>query len=241
MRSLLAAISLITCLPPGKFLPSERDLQGCSNWFPVVGLLAGCVLYFPSFYAVTWFGAAGAVLIVAMLEAVSKGFHLDGLADTADAFLSSRTKERKLEIMRDSHIGTMGVAAIVLVLLGKFAVFSELTPEQTAVTVLLCAFGGRFSVTSYLLISHYVRPQGLGLVLYARRPYWGTLLGLCLGVAASEYFLGHCWLFLPLILFLVIWDRICRVQIGGATGDTIGACEQLAELLICFELLYFFS
>ena len=161
-RSFLAAVSLITCVPLGGFLPSERDLQRCSNWFPVVGLLAGCVLYYPAFYALMWFGAVGAVLIVAMLEAVSKGFHLDGLADTADAFLSSRSRERKLEIMRDSHIGTMGVAAIVLVLLGKYAVFSRLTPEQAAVSVLFCAFAGRFAVSSYLLISHYVRPQGLG-------------------------------------------------------------------------------
>ena len=53
--------------------------------------------------------------------------------------------------------------------------------------------------------------------------------------------MGHCWLFLPLVQFVVLWDRICRCQIGGATGDTIGACEQLTELLICVELLYFFS
>lgn len=241
MRPFLAAVSLITCVPLGGFLPSERDLQRCSNWFPVVGLLAGCVLYYPAFYALMWFGAAGAVLIVAMLEAVSKGFHLDGLADTADAFLSSRSRERKLEIMRDSHIGTMGVAAIVLVLLGKYAVFSRLTPEQAAVSVLFCAFAGRFAVSSYLLISHYVRPQGLGLVLYARRPYWGVLAGLFAGVAGSWFLMGHCWLFLPLVLFVVLWDQICRCQIGGATGDTIGACEQLTELLICVELLYFFS
>ena len=241
MRSFLAAVSLITCVPLGGFLPSERELQRCSNWFPVVGLLAGCVLYYPAFYVLMWFGAAGAVLIVAMLEAVSKGFHLDGLADTADAFLSSRSRERKLEIMRDSHIGTRGVAAIVLVLLGKYAVFSRLTPEQAAVSVLFCAFAGRFAVSSYLLISHYVRPQGLGLVLYARRPYWGVLAGLLAGVAGSWFLMGHCWLFLPLILFVVLWDWICRCQIGGATGDTIGACEQLTELLICVELLYFFS
>ncbi len=241
MRSFLAAVSLITCIPLGGFVPSEQELQRCSNWFPVVGLLAGCVLYFPAFYALTWFGAAGAVLIVAMLEAVSKGFHLDGLADTADAFLSSRSRERKLEIMRDSHIGTMGVAAIVLVLLGKYAVFSRLTPPQAAVSVLFCAFAGRFAVTSYLLISHYARPQGLGLVLYVCRPYWGTLAGLLAGVAGSWYLTGHCWLFLPPVLFVILWDRICRCQIGGATGDTIGACEQLTELLICLELLYFFS
>ncbi len=233
IRSFLAAITMITCLPAGKFMPSERDLQLCSNWFPVIGLLAGCMLYCPAFYAVKWFGAAGAVLILVLLEAISKGFHLDGLADTADAFLSSRPRERKLEIMHDSHTGTMGVAAIVLLLLGKFAFFSQLSPSRAAAMTLLCAFGGRLALTLYILISHYARPQGLGLILYARRPYCGALLGLCLAAGASWWFSGHCLLFLPLIFFVIAWDRICRLQIGGATGDTVGACEQLAELLTC--------
>ena len=109
VRSLLAAVSLITRCPLGKFLPTERELQSCSNYFPVVGLLLGILLYWPSYYAIAWFSpSAGGFLVLLMLEAVSGGFHLDGLADTADAFLSSRTRERKLEIMHDSHIGTMG-------------------------------------------------------------------------------------------------------------------------------------
>ncbi|HBJ97126.1 MAG TPA: hypothetical protein DDZ11_12325, partial [Lentisphaeria bacterium] len=124
-------------------------------------------------------------------------------------------------------------AAIVLLLLGKFALFSQLSPFRAAAMTLLCAFGGRLALTLYILISHYARPQGLGLILYARRPYWGALSGLCLAAGVSWFFTGHCFLFLPLVFFVVAWDRICRLQIGGATGDTVGACEQLAELLMC--------
>lgn len=244
VRSFLAAVSLITCCPLGKFIPSERELQTCSNWFPVVGLILGVFLYYPSFYVMAWFGpSAGAFLVLLMLELVPKGFHLDGLADTADAFFSSRSRERKLEIMRDSHIGTMGVAAIVLLLLGKYAVFSVFPPEQAGATVFFCAFGGRFGISCYLLISQYARPSGLGKILYEQRPYWGALLGFFVGEMAGICFFGFefWWLFLPPLLFVVFWDRVCRHQIGGATGDTIGACEQLLELLICFEMLYFFS
>ena len=244
VRSLLAAVSLITRCPLGKFLPTERELQSCSNYFPVVGLLLGVLLYWPSYYAIAWFSpSAGGFLVLLMLEAVSGGFHLDGLADTADAFLSSRTRERKLEIMHDSHIGTMGVAAIVLVLLGKYSVLSMLPPWQVGASVLFCAFIGRFGITCYLLISRYARPNGLGKILYDRRPYGGVLVGLVLGLGASLCFFGFdfLWILLPSLLFVVLWDRVCRMQIGGATGDTIGACEQLLELLVCFEMLYFFS
>ena len=244
VRSLLAAVSLITRCPLGKFLPTERELQSCSNYFPVVGLLLGVLLYWPSYYAIAWFSpSAGGFLVLLMLEAVSGGFHLDGLADTADAFLSSRTRERKLEIMHDSHIGTMGVAAIVLVLLGKYSVLSMLPPWQVGACVLFCAFIGRLGITCYLLISRYARPNGLGKILYDRRPYGGVLAGLVLGLGMSLCFFGldFLWIFLPPLLFVVCWDWICRKQIGGATGDTIGACEQLVELLVCFEMLYFFS
>ena len=244
VRSLLAAVSLITRCPLGKFLPTERELQSCSNYFPVVGLLLGILLYWPSYYAIAWFSpSAGGFLVLLMLEAVSGGFHLDGLADTADAFLSSRTRERKLEIMHDSHIGTMGVAAIVLVLLGKYSVFSMLPPWQVGASVFFCAFIGRFGITCYLLISRYARPNGLGKILYDRRPYGGVLAGLLLGLGTSLCFFGlnFFWILLPPLLFVVFWDYICRKQIGGATGDTIGACEQLLELLVCFEMLYFFS
>lgn len=244
VRSLLAAVSLITRCPLGKFLPTERELQSCSNYFPVVGLLLGVLLYWPSYYAIAWFSpSAGGFLVLLMLEAVSGGFHLDGLADTADAFLSSRTRERKLEIMHDSHIGTMGVAAIVLVLLGKYSVLSMLPPWQVGACVLFCAFIGRFGITCYLLISRYARPNGLGKILYDRRPYGGVLVGLVLGLGASLCFFGFdfLWILLPPLLFVVLWDRVCWMQIGGATGDTIGACGQLLELLVCFEMLYFFS
>ena len=238
MRSFLAAVSLITCLPLGRFLPTEKELQCCSNYFPVVGLLAGALIYFPAFWAAEYFGAAGAVLTILMMEAISKGFHLDGLADTADGFLSSRTRERKLEIMHDSHIGTMGVAAIVLVLLAKYSCLSEMQPRAIAVTAAWSVFTGRFALTFYVLISHYARESGLGKILYTRRPYFGTLIGLMISIAASSFFFGNGFFILPTLFFVILWNWICIAHIRGATGDTIGACEQLTEVLVCFQIFF---
>lgn len=217
-------------------MPTEKELHLCSNYFPVVGLLAGAAIYFPALYASEYLGPASAVLIILMMESISKGFHLDGLADTADGFLSSRTLERKLEIMHDSHIGTMGVAAIVLVLLAKYSCFSSMPPEVAAMTAALSVFAGRFALTFYILLSRYARESGLGKVLYTRRPYAGTLIGLLISTAAGYYFLGNCLFILPTLVFVVLWNWICICHIKGATGDTIGACEQLTETLVCLQL-----
>ncbi len=238
MRSFLAAVSLITCLPLGGFLPTEKELHRCSNYFPLVGMLAGGLIYFPAFWASEYLGAASAVLILLMMEGISKGFHLDGLADTADGFLSSRTRERKLEIMHDSHIGTMGVAAIVLVLLAKYSCLSSMTPKAAATAAALSVFTGRFALTFYILISRYARESGLGKILYTRRPYAGTLIGLVISVAASYFFFGNCFFILPALVFIVLWNWISNCHIRGATGDTIGACEQLTETLVCFQVLF---
>lgn len=238
MRSFLAALSLITCCPLGRFLPAEKELHRCSNYFPVVGLLAGALIYFPALWASEYLGAASAVLILLMMEGISKGFHLDGLADTADGFLSSRPRERKLEIMHDSHIGTMGVAAIVLILLAKYSCLSSMEPKTAAMTAALSVFAGRFALTFYILISRYARESGLGKILYSRRPWGGALAGLVISVVASYYFFGNCFFILPTLVFIVIWNWICIWHIRGATGDTIGACEQLTETLICFQMLF---
>ncbi len=237
MRSFLAALSLITCLPLGGFLPTEKELQRCSNYFPLVGLLAGAVIYFPALWASEYLGGGvSAVLILLMMEGISKGFHLDGLADTADGFLSSRPRDRKLEIMHDSHTGTMGVAAIVLLFLAKYSCLSSMMPETAALAAALSVFAGRFALTAYILISHYARESGLGKILYTSRPYAGTLIGLIISLLLSFSFFGNCHFILPTLIFIVLWNGICIWQIRGATGDTIGACEQLTEVLVCFQL-----
>ena len=127
MKRFLAAIQFLTILPlPGAWHPDERALGGSLPFFPVVGLGIGAAVALSDWGLGRLFPVGvTSVLAVILLIAASGGLHIDGLADTADGFFSSRPRERILEIMRDSRTGPMGVAAIVCVVALKIALIAS--------------------------------------------------------------------------------------------------------------------
>ncbi len=149
MKPLLAAIRFLTIVPvPGVWGTAEQDLARSVPWFPAIGLLLGGAAA-----GLAWaLSAAPPMLAAAVLVVVLLSFsgclHMDGLADTADGFLSSRPRERILEIMKDSHIGAMGVIAIVCLLLVKFAALAALPAGMLWPTVLLMPLAGRLRSSS---------------------------------------------------------------------------------------------
>ena len=174
------------------------------------------------------------MLLALLPEALTKGFHLDGLADTADGFLSGRSRERKLEIMRDSRTGSMGVAAIFALLGMKFALFGSIPAAALPVVAGIMMLSGRCGIVLYNAMSRYARPDGLGAIWFRRRPVVGIVLALLLPGVVAWWFFGPVAggaLVGTLLLFTFIWSRVTRAVIGGATGDTIGCCEELCELL----------
>ena len=241
VRSLLAAVSLITRCPLGKFLPTERELQSCSNYFPVVGLLLGILLYWPSYYAIAWFSpSAGGFLVLLMLEAVSGGFHLDGLADTADAIYSARARERMLEIMRDSRLGTNGAIAVVFDLAFRFLglyYLGYIFNKDIGLIFLILPVCGKMvqGILGYRAV--YARENGLGLFI-------GTLRGkdvlICslLGMIIVTIVCGVAGLAASVLVFLCIFlfRRYIERILGGITGDIMGAGNELAEILFLLFL-----
>ncbi|HQJ31558.1 MAG TPA: adenosylcobinamide-GDP ribazoletransferase, partial [Syntrophales bacterium] len=117
MKALLAAFQFLTTIPlPGGKGTGEGDIAGSLPFFPVVGLLIGMAAAAGDFvFSLLFPPGVAAVLTVLLLVLITGGLHLDGLADTADGIFSVRNRERMLEIMRDSRIGTMGVLAVVFV------------------------------------------------------------------------------------------------------------------------------
>ena len=230
-RAFITAISIMTICPVGGFFPTEKDLRRAVDFFAVVGALLAVLVW--GVGAALEYCFPPIVLAAAMTvipEFFTKGFHLDGLADTADGFLSSRPRERKLEIMRDSRIGTMGVAAIFALFLIKFACFASLEniPEAAACMVLT----GRCALTFHIAFSRYAGEHGSAKVYFGRTPYGGMIVSIALAALAGWRLydvntgvgLATVTLLLPLC-----WSIITRRVIGGATGDTIGCCEELGE------------
>ncbi|MBP7632563.1 adenosylcobinamide-GDP ribazoletransferase [Candidatus Ozemobacteraceae bacterium] len=247
IRTFLAAVQFLTTLPVSAAFTSD-EIGRSSSWFPFVGLAVGGLVAIVDLTA--W--KAGlpwnlrAALAVAMLAVLSGGLHLDGLADTADGFFSSRTPDRILEIMRDSRIGTMGVLALALILGLKAAAIAELTSCGARMGALLLApaFGRVLQVVG-LTWMPYARPEGglASVFLPHRSMYTGiiscaiisVLAGLVLGWKAALTLIA------AVSLLLAWWARACRTTIGGMTGDTLGALSELGETLVLVVVAWNFS
>jgi adenosylcobinamide-GDP ribazoletransferase len=233
MKRFLAAVRFLTVVPiPGSWGTSEEDLAGSVPYFPLVGVLlsviSAAVAWAISLYAPPMLSA---MAIVVVLMAFSGCLHLDGLSDTADGVLSSRPRERMLEIMRDSHTGAMGVIAIVCIVLAKFAATASIPTDLLWRVALLMPLAGRAAIVLHMAMLPYVRPEGLGKVFCHRRPSWSAVVSLALLAATAWLVLGTRGLVAAaasVVGALAVAIYIYR-KLGGATGDTFGAVCELVE------------
>lgn len=246
MRGLLAALRFLTIFPiPGTLGSQSEDLPAATPWFPIVGLLLGatsalaavlCVLVLPPLVT--------SVLLVLLLLSYSGGLHLDGLADSADGFFSSRPKEQMLAIMRDSRIGAMGVIALVMVLLLKTASLATLDSRHLVTTVLLMPLAGRAAILLMMAALPYARAEGgLGSLFYTREMFRNALWGVSLLLAAALITSGFPGALQVVILCSVTWmlSLFCTNRIQGATGDTLGAACELGETVIALTSAALFA
>jgi len=235
MKRLLAALRFLTVLPVPARWAGEEGLVGSTVCFPVVGLLiGGAAVAMTLGLARVLPTPLVSVVIVIALEGISGGLHLDGLADTTDAFLSSRGRERMLEIMKDSHIGAMGALAIVCVFSLKVAALSSVPREALWRAVLLMPLAGRCALAISVSILPYARPTGgLGSVFYRRRSRfdgaWAASLLALVGWLA--YGMAGLVAAVTSILAVLALAGYTYRKIGGATGDTLGATCEIAEVI----------
>lgn len=233
MKPLLAAIAFLSVAPlPARWRAGEADLARSLPCFPLVGLLFGAAaaLLACALESVLPPAPAGVLLIIG-LAAFSGGLHVDGLADTADGFFSSRSKERILEIMRDSRTGAMGAAAVVSVLALKFSAVAALPSGWCARAAFLMPLAGRCSLLLAMAWLPYAREGGgLASVFGAARPWhavWAAgLLGASSWIAAGWRGLAAAALSILAAGLLSLWSWR---KIGGFTGDTLGATCEIVE------------
>jgi adenosylcobinamide-GDP ribazoletransferase len=235
MRYLLAAIQFLTITPlPSSFVCGEKELKRSVLFFPVVGLLIGGLLALLDIGVLRVLPPllAGTIMVVLMM-AVSGCFHMDGLADTADGFLSARPKERILEIMKDSRVGSMGVVAIVSIIILKVASLASIPSRHHWPIVFLMPFAGRCALILGMATAAYARAQG-GLVSAFGKPHWLvttfallSLAGISWGVAGILGLVAVGMAMLSTVM-LSFW---CKRKIGGFTGDTLGAACEIAEMI----------
>ena len=212
------------------------------KFFPLVGLLAGSILAGVAVLTGGWLpGTVRSTLLVTLSVFITGGLHCDGLMDSADGLFSGRSRERMLEIMKDSRVGSFGVIAIILLLLWKWALLHDL-PDSLLVPALISMMTfGRFAMILAILRFPYARPEGMGkaFALYAGTHSLGPALATLLGLLAVFYFVTGplvCGIAaaaaLAAILFAFWFGRWTTHKLGGMTGDTYGAVTELSELVV---------
>ncbi|MFA7242017.1 MAG: adenosylcobinamide-GDP ribazoletransferase [Sulfuricellaceae bacterium] len=236
LRPLLIALQFLTRLPVTlNGVPDERDIGRSLLYYPLVGLLIGALLS-----ALAWMPVGGgdtlrAAILLAVWVFASGGLHLDGLADSADAWIGGLgDRERTLTIMKDPNCGPAGVVALVVTLLLKFAALQALLAHNAWMAPALAPLLGRTGLPALFLTTPYVRPGGLGDVLarsLPRRAALFVVLAVLVGVPLATGVRG-LWLVLA-ALAAFIWLRALMMRrLGGATGDTAGALVEIVEVTV---------
>lgn len=233
MKGFLSAVSFLTVLPLPKSLAlTEDDFKRATKYFPIVGLLLGIALcQLDSLLLRIFSPQITSHLIILVLWAIAGALHADGLADTADGFLSSRPKEKILEIMRDPRSGPMAMLVLIGVYALKTSALAEITGPQRPVIIGLLPVWGRLSLHFGICFSTYARSSGLATSFVQEKPYLPLIVSFLVLAAFCGIKLGSIGLGFPLIFILTnfLFTAYSKKKIGGFTGDTLGAGLEITE------------
>lgn len=212
---------------------SAQDNGRALLFLPLVGLTIGLLLYIA---ACALQGQVDsnilAALLLALWCALTGGLHLDGLADSADAWLSGANKERSLDIMKDPRCGTAAIVTLACVLLIKFSALSALLEHGQLFWLILVPVVGRVSALILFLTTPYVRQEGLAKDFSEHAPKSIIRLLAIIIIAVSTLLLGFshalCVGAISAVIFYAMRQLMLK-RLGGSTGDTSGALIEVVE------------
>jgi len=234
----VAAVRFLSLLPvPGSTQLFNKDenaprvVVGC-EYFPVVGVLLALLLWLLTLiFSPLVPQLVLAALLVCALVILTGGLHLDGLMDTCDGIFGGSTREHKLEIMHDSRVGSFGVLAGICMLMLKFALFASIKAHALPLALLIALPSARWTMVVALRVFPSARATGLGAAFHqaitTKRMLVTGIVSLVLVLVAGQLLGLIAWIAVTATsLLLGFW--LTQV-LGGLTGDTYGAIEELAE------------
>jgi adenosylcobinamide-GDP ribazoletransferase len=238
VTAFLLALQFLTRIPVLMPLTINDKQLGLSVlYYPVVGLLIGMMLLLLSNALTPVAIPAHAVLLLIFWVFITGGLHLDGLADCADAWAGGLgNPQRSLEIMKDPAAGSLAVITLVLLLLLKWTVLVELLTQQKLIGLVIVPMLGRCGILALMLITPYLRKNGLGSTLIQHLPKTAAKIMLISCFLLSVYSLG----FLPVFLgglMLVGIRKLALDRLGGVTGDVYGATVELVETAVLIGIV----
>jgi adenosylcobinamide-GDP ribazoletransferase len=236
LKLFFSAVAFLTRLPvPSQWQAGPETLSSAAAFFPLVGLLvsAGAIILTHVFSRFVGHDVM-VVIVLIFLVVVTGGFHEDALADAADGFGGGWGKDQILSIMHDSRVGSFGALAIALALLARFVFLSNIPPQRFDSYLVAGQVTSRWTA---LPLAFFLPParehSGQGVRVAGKITIFalvtGTLLAIAIvGIALKAQAL---WVMLSVLLITGISAAYYRRQIGGVTGDCLGATNQIAEVV----------
>lgn len=246
-RLFFIALQFFTRIPIPRWVGFDSAwLHHASRYFPLVGLLVGAIAATVYWAAASVWPAPVAVLLSTAASIYLTGaFHEDGFADMCDGFGGGATRERVMEIMKDSRIGTYGAVGITLLVALKCLLLAMLEPAMAIASLLLAHPISRLAAAALIWRLDYVRDEGKAKPLGQEMTDPEFLIAAC-GAAVPAAVLGAAgfmpWLSIVLAIasaaIAAAWfGAKCVRRIGGFTGDCLGAVQQLSEVAIYLAVL----
>lgn len=246
MHPFLIALQFLTRLPirtQGEW--QEQKIASSVLYYPLVGALIGALLWFVGNLFNSFSPVLAAAVLLLLWVLISGGLHLDGLADSADAWAGGYgDKQRSLDIMQDPAAGPFAVVVLVLLLLLKFSALSVIIESKQFYLLMVAPVLGRLSVIVLFLTTPYVRKNGLGdaMAKYFNRRHAYVVTALTV-LSSLLVFPSMAFMLAMALSFIALYVlRYLMLQrLDGMTGDTIGASLEITETVALFSLALVFS
>jgi len=214
---------------------TAEDFGRSTRFFPLVGLVLGICYALAAWILVSVLGmrALTAALLLILPLLLTGGLHADGFMDTADGVFSGRERERKLEIMKDSRVGSFGVVAFVLLMFLQFALLLDMSPPLLVPVFFVMPIIGRMAMVLAVSCFPYARADGMGKT-FADMADRGTVAIAAVTTSVLVIPIGLlATLALVLgIVFALLFCRWMTAILGGVTGDVYGAATVLTETIV---------
>lgn len=244
MTAFLIALQFLTIIPVRlKAMPTAAQQHQSMLYYPVVGALLGLVLYAVALLLSGLPTIMLASIILLLWVVLTGGLHLDGLADTADAWVGGYgDPERSLAIMKDPRSGPIGVLSLILQAMMKWSALYVLLQQELILALILFPILGRLSALILLNTTPYVRNNGIAQALATQSSSVLFRLGLysvmVLSLAVASYW---SWAGMASVLIFLLSVFILRQlfirRVGGITGDLLGATIEITETMVLWSLL----
>lgn len=245
MKVFILTLQFLTRIPININVEANKeDFAKGIIYFPIVGLIIG--VFNMTFYMGANYIASGLFPIICCILAnciITGALHIDGLADTCDGIFSARNKERILEIMKDSRIGTNGAIAIIFDFLLRISILQSFNNKDILIPILLSPVIAKTLVAFSIGFSADARTGGgMGSLFMEKSSRYRALGALTLGLGIIGAISGGSGLISLMIcsIIMFVYKHYIYEKIGGMTGDTLGAANEVMEVvfLISYALIW---